>query len=349
MKKTNRQAFTLVELLVVIAIIGILISMLLPAVQQVREAARRVSCANNLRQIALAALNYESGLMRFPPGMNGPSNDSRLSRSSSPINPQPSDPTLGQSIGWAVYLLPFMEQTPLHNNLESLSNRYENSYAASLDDNGKLIVSNVIPGFICPSDSSPEGDFNERYTHPDATSGGLGLEAKSNYVATMGVNASLHSTWFMISLNDSANSARSGDWGVFGINSKTRVSDIRDGMSNVILFGERSSAENSLVWLSDIERVPRGAIWSGWSDGCNAPGHGDRVSVMGCVSRRNLAEAFTVNGSWSSTGVASSFHPGGANIALADGSVHFVDQNIGFNTFCDLNIMADGTPTPWPN
>ncbi|MEM7455331.1 MAG: H-X9-DG-CTERM domain-containing protein, partial [Planctomycetota bacterium] len=113
-------------------------------------------------------------------------------------------------------------------------------------------------------------------------------------------------------------------------------------------FGERSGAENTLSWLASHERIPRGAIWSGWYDGCNAPGHGNRVSVLGCVSRRALADAFTVNGSWSSTGVASSFHPGGANVAMAGGSVHFIDQNIGFFTFCDLNVMADGSVTVWP-
>lgn len=133
-----------------------------------------------------------------------------------------------------------------------------------------------------------------------------------------------------------------------GINSRTGTADVRDGLSNVMIYGERSSAENTLSWLAPHELVPRGAIWSGWNPGCNATGHGNRVSAMGCVARRALASAFTVNGSWSSTGVASSFHPSGANVAFADGSVHYMNENIGFYTFCDLNVMADQRSTPWP-
>ena len=94
MKHNNRQGFTLVELLVVIAIIGILIGMLLPAVQNVREAARRTTCLNNLRQLVLAAQNYETALQRFPPGMNGSTVGwlgTALSRSERPVSPKPSN------------------------------------------------------------------------------------------------------------------------------------------------------------------------------------------------------------------------------------------------------------------
>ena len=344
------SAFTLVELLVVIAIIGILIGMLLPAVQQVREAARKTACSNNLRQITLAALNYESSFSAFPPGMNGPTKtggDRVRSRSARPHTPSPSDPELGLYVGWAVYLMPFAEQSPLFAELQNASSKWDQSYASSIDARGELFVSNVLSMFQCPSDVAPDGEFNEPYTDPAAISGGLGLSAKSNYVGCMGVNASLYSTWFMNSLNDPLNPDLQGDWGIMGINSKTSFEDIQDGSSNVMIFGERWSAENTLDWLEESERIPRGGIWSGWNPN-SAPDHGNLVSTLGCVSRRNLAAAFTVNGTWSSTGVASSFHPGGANIAMADGSVHFVNENIGFATFCDLNVMADQRVTAWP-
>ena len=117
----SRRAFTLVELLVVIAIIGILIGMLLPAVQQVREAARRVTCMNNLRQTGLAALNYESSFQQLPPGVNYNGNAWRTR--GLPISPRPSNPILGQQIGWGVYILPFAEQNNIFDLLEAETNR----------------------------------------------------------------------------------------------------------------------------------------------------------------------------------------------------------------------------------
>ena len=106
MKTTSRRlAFTLVELLVVIAIIGILIGMLLPAVQQVREAARRTACMNNSRQAGLAMLNYESAFMRFPPGLNRNENNSR----GKPVIPRPANSAQGTNIGWGMIILPFIE------------------------------------------------------------------------------------------------------------------------------------------------------------------------------------------------------------------------------------------------
>src|SRR5437667_3726658 len=99
---TRRSGFTLIELLVVVAIIGVLLALLLPAVQKVREAANRMSCTNNLHQIALAAANYESAHRRFPPGINFSPN--------SPANPWGSPPNSGPWVGVLAYLLPYVEQ-----------------------------------------------------------------------------------------------------------------------------------------------------------------------------------------------------------------------------------------------
>ena len=130
--RVQRLGFTLVELLVVIAIIGILIGMLLPAVQQVREAARRITCANNLRQVALAHLNYHSSHSEFPPGFVLDNSNDRF-----------------PSHGWACFLLPFIE----HNNLfqtidpQGLSDPLENT-----PEEGGAIV----PSYVCPSSNLPE-------------------------------------------------------------------------------------------------------------------------------------------------------------------------------------------------
>jgi prepilin-type N-terminal cleavage/methylation domain-containing protein len=127
MKKTAKSGFTLVELLVVIAIIGILIGMLLPAVQQVREAARRAACMNNLRQLALANHNYESAHMHFPPATQR--NDATTSHSRGlPTYPRPSRRTEGRKIGWTVFILPFIEQNNLETELKDACNNWEDNW-----------------------------------------------------------------------------------------------------------------------------------------------------------------------------------------------------------------------------
>ena len=120
MKRHMQQsAFTLVELLVVIAIIGILIGMLLPAVQSVREAARRTTCLNNIKQLSLACLNYESGFSEFPPGINA--RGTGITRNGA-IRSEPNDSTQAQEIGWGVFILPYIEQDNLNNQLKTATN-----------------------------------------------------------------------------------------------------------------------------------------------------------------------------------------------------------------------------------
>ena len=155
----NRKGFTLVELLVVIAIIGILIGMLLPAVQQVREAARRTTCMNNIRQAGLASLNYESAHQELPPGENysGTANRTR----GLPISPRPSNSNAGRPIGWGVYILGFAEQNNIYDLLESETADWDDHWYQKLGPDGQPIASTIIPMFICPSD--PKGPRNENF------------------------------------------------------------------------------------------------------------------------------------------------------------------------------------------
>ena len=179
--KTKKSGFTLVELLVVIAIIGILIGMLLPAVQAVREAARRIQCANNSRQLALACMNYESAHQHFPPAIN--SETSRGRSEAEPVFAKPSNPDRGAQQGWGFFILPFLELEPLATLYEDATDGGQTDWFLVSDSQGELVGSNVIPTFICPSDSSPDGDFNSSLTHEMAPDGQF--YAKANYIAVV--------------------------------------------------------------------------------------------------------------------------------------------------------------------
>ena len=219
-KYCSTHGFTLVELLVVIAIIGVLVGLLLPAVQSAREAARRAQCMNNVRQIGLAATNYESAMKRFPSGWV----DWRQST-------QP---------GWSVSqaLLPYMEQA-------NISNRLDTNFPIDASVNVPYLQ-NVIPSFICPSDpglsifelGADTGVVEEPQEGHPGHNIDLGPKlfriAKSNYVGVFGT----------LEIDDVP---YRGD-GVFFGNSNIRMRDMVDGVSNTIIFGERGSKLGGSLW-----------------------------------------------------------------------------------------------------
>ena len=344
----RRSGFTLVELLVVIAIIGILIGMLLPAVQQVREAARRTQCLNNIRQLALACLNYESAYMEFPPGNNA--NASVNSRTANPVLPKPNNSAQGQQIGWGMFILPFMEQNNLYDQFKNATRNWEDDWSQQVDANGKLLVSNVIPAFICAADVSPEGEFIKFWTHNNNVVNDVGLASKSNYVANMGaydfVTGDPGST--VVGLNQPGLKPQS--WGIFGTNSRTSFGDISDGASNVIAIGERSSRSAKQLGRLPNGSDQHGAIWSGRGLGAWGRTAGNftgstrhnLMAIYGAVARTTPGNAvnFGVNGERQGETVASSFHPGGANVVFADGSAHFISDDIAFETFVRLCQMG---------
>ena len=328
------RGFTLVELLVVIAIIGILIGMLLPAVQQVREAARRTACQNNSRQIALACLNYESAQGAYPPGCNFigrgepilPSWDSRTST-----------PYSGNNVSWGYFILPNLEANNIFDAIPANTAWGEDI----LTSNGDPVTSTVIPTFICPSDSG--GDFNETYF----TTGQDQRNAKSNYIACTG--------WLMVSggrtsrgetilrQTDSGFAApcpfQSGGWGIMRANSRTTTATIVDGTSNTILIGERSSLpEEASDGNNSLFTNQQGAIWIG---GMN-PDNVDNSSIEGYSWGGYTDDAdpdFAVNGGARSRSVASSEHSGGAVVSFGDASTHFFSENLDALTFRALSTM----------
>ena len=143
--KINRSAFTLVELLVVVAIIGILIGMLLPAVQNVREAARRVNCANHLRQLGVALHNFESANGHFPPGYASAGTRTGSTTNGAFINPETWDAAPGW--GWAAHLLPFIEQANVAEGLDLESPIWQSDH--------RTLIQTSIASLLCPSSSGP--------------------------------------------------------------------------------------------------------------------------------------------------------------------------------------------------
>ena len=320
--KSSPKGFTLVELLVVIAIIGILIGMLLPAVQQVREAARRAACENNSRQIGLACLNYESAHGVYPPGCNF------MDRFRDPIfaswNPRAGTDFESNHLAWGYYILPNLEANNVFDSIPANTAWGEDT----LDSNGDPVTSNVIPVFVCPSDST--GDFNETYF----TTGQDERNAKSNYIACTG--------WLMVvfdrgetiirQTNDEFSvfdpSIGEGGWGIMRANSRTSIAGIVDGTSNTMLIGERSSQpEDASDDRADLFVDQQGAIWIGGMNPDNVDNTGIEGYSWGGYTDQDSPD-FAVNGGARSRSVASSEHIGGAVVAFGDGSTHFLSDNL---------------------
>jgi prepilin-type N-terminal cleavage/methylation domain-containing protein len=209
-----RRGFTLIELLVVIAIIAVLIGLLLPAVQKVRDAAARMSCSNNLHQIGVALHSYEGAYQKLPPGY--------VSRTAA-VN----DENLGPGWGWAAHLLPYVEQDNLYRQI--------NLNVDILDTTHAAVRVTPLKVFRCPSDTPATGDTWQ----VEGPSGPLGRLAFANYVACGGT--------FEVSGFPDDNT------GVFLRNKQFRITDISDGSSNTLLVTERRSKWSPMTtWVGAV-------------------------------------------------------------------------------------------------
>ena len=307
----SRIAFTLVELLVVIAIIGILIGMLLPAVQEVRAAARRIDCGNRIKQCALAMHNYESANMHFPSGIK-----SAIPRTTASAN------EYGAS--WCVLVLPQMEQEPQYGLLAGISDNFITPAAYNDDVDYRQVV---IPAFICPS--CPMDNINNvSDTQIDKRQiDGVNC-GKSNYVAVWGND--IQDSYKPQELVDGMETN-----GITFINSQTSIGEVTDGTSNTFLVGER---DGSVFRKTGAAIIRPASIWLGPEEarnlGCNMGtcGSGSYLlnSADGGFGRRNA--------------VMASEHTLGANFALADASVQFVSDSIADNVYIAYGSKSGGEP-----
>jgi len=371
MNQKRRVAFTLVELLVVIAIIGILIGMLLPAVQQVREAARRVSCQNNIRQIALAVLNYESANREFPPSARGtfgnnigvgeygaPQLEAPNAQSRDGVSASPTFP-------WTTLILPFVEGGNQYDVLDP-ANQTPDDILDNFSNFAELLKT-PMSGFQCPSDIDVpfEARIEYRRTHWRRNDDTEYEVAKSNYV---GVNndGTIYDTLTGVQViqsggtgygyfeggaqNPSTQAISPGAErfpGVFAqMNNGTEIGDISDGTSNVFMVGERASeyrrggitfaAGAGLQYLSGATLTSPTIVSSGGAH----PSYGscDCLGSIGTglmpLINRDAKASFSSN------------HPGGVVFARCDGSVSFVSTSANL-TFLEFSANRnDGAVTP---
>jgi prepilin-type N-terminal cleavage/methylation domain-containing protein/prepilin-type processing-associated H-X9-DG protein len=349
----SRRGFTLIELLVVIAIIAVLIALLLPAVQAAREAARRSQCVNNLKQIGLGIHNYHSTNDRFPMGCGSANN-----------------------VGWSQWsslamMLPYMEQQPLYSSCNFNFGVLDGGFNGLSAVTNSTAANSTVNGFLCPSDSNS-------LIGRSATSVG-GVQHSNNYYASLGTETDM-ANWNSNPTGGVAVPLPSS--GVFGLVTSYGLRDITDGSSNTIAFSEGvnggvtptlkpgngvSNGGNSADRFTDANMNPTAVLaglnqcsqaWSltnttgidtnkgyTWAVGHTGfslfntivPPNSRQYAFSYC--RTNCVGCQTDGSTYVN---AQSFHSGGVNTLLADGSVKFIKDSISLNIWWALGTRANG-------
>jgi prepilin-type N-terminal cleavage/methylation domain-containing protein/prepilin-type processing-associated H-X9-DG protein len=314
--RRRRPGFTLIELLVVIAIIGVLIALLLPAVQAAREAARRAQCVNNLKQLALAAQNYHDTVGCFPGGSYSQFQQPRR---------------YPENFSCFVRMMPFTEQAPLYNSVNF-------AFTSAAPDN--LTIAGVgLSVLFCPSDSSkdpvqiipdqvgtaqsPGSSFNNVFPLPP----GNWLQQFSSYAGNAGIYDPGYNTSFGPTEFNEFN-------GVIYNDSSIKIADIADGTSNTFIFGEHSHLK---LLQNDWKFGNSDNSWNSgrWYD-----------TLFGTLYPLNAPAPAITNGptpgifgkgNYYYPCIATSLHPGGCNFAMCDGSVRFIKDSVSTWSYVNNN------------
>lgn len=319
--RIRRMGFTLVELLVVIAIIGILVGLLLPAVQAAREAARRMSCSNNVKQLSLAMHTYHDALRKLPYG-------SYNIRAAWPAN----------GSNWRVALFPYIEQGNVYNKLQfSQTSHFMAGGAAGADayKENEVLINLIIPGYRCPSSAFQPFDIA-----PVSNNDGRALNV--NYVGIAGAARPVPGSDPNIGTVDCGH-GWSCDNGILVPNEQHNLADILDGTSNTILISEQSGLVN---------RVNRSSNYYGGWFGSRHP---NRVSGGNCgdlwqtgttcvrfAPNSNIVQTGATEAMYRNNTVINSMHTGGVQVGVADGSVQFISDSIDFTLLKRLACRLDG-------
>jgi prepilin-type N-terminal cleavage/methylation domain-containing protein/prepilin-type processing-associated H-X9-DG protein len=304
-RKRRARGFTVVELLVAIAVIGLLVALVLPAVQAAREAARRMQCRNNLKQIGLALHNYAGAHGVFPVSWG----QTRWTADS-------------YNAAWPALVLPYLDQAPLFSQI---------NFAAPLDPANDVVAATVVPAYLCPSDSTDPVRTDRMMAQ--ATPFGRPA-AVTNY---RGVGGSNWSAGPYLRSDPTGRNAGQVDCfrfgnGIFtggyfearfyGPPIVTGMQHIRDGLSNTVAAGESVADWCSQSWW----------YWYSWPNGTMA------IPLNLCAAQARCYDDWTQNFGFHSR------HPGGGNFLRADGSTTFMNQSIDLDTYRALGTIQGGEP-----
>jgi prepilin-type N-terminal cleavage/methylation domain-containing protein/prepilin-type processing-associated H-X9-DG protein len=344
----RRRGFTLIELLVVIAIIAVLIGLLLPAVQKVRAAAARIKCVNNLKQIGLAAFNFESANSRFPSAINLQIDPYYYGGNPSAIPfPPPPDPTQSFSIFEA--LMPYLEQDNLKralilNQLNQYGIMADSQYIPGNCDTANGPGAVPVATYVCPVDPLPSPAITQ-YTNDSGTTYNFAI-------TSYGGNAGSRASYWKSASQD----------GMFCLNSKVRIGDVTDGLSNTFFFGERFHWDP----VFDALRTQTGDAlintFGGWAWANPYAMEDDTLGsystvpigsapdpsypTLNTISINYLIPAGTTTLTYdlmdARLNAFGSGHSGGANFCYGDGSVHFLTNSISPQILQLLCVRNDG-------
>ena len=341
----RRAAFTLIELLVVIAIIAVLVGLLLPAVQKVREAASRMSCQNNLKQLGLALANYESGKAFYPSAFQGDMNTT--------LYPPPTYFDYYFSWSALAQMNPYLEQTNIYNAMDLTQPIYDPTNNFNITAKNQFAVSQIVKTFLCPSDAG----------QPVANPGDYGLQqiGPTNYAVCVGTGTTNGGAPFGSPLNSD---------GMFMGLKTNKVGSITDGLSNTASMSESLLGQGTESASGSTPPAPgspqyvfgyigfgtpistaacaapttwngsqrRGFMWASGEMRCASYNHFYTPNSKNFDCINNDGATITAFG-WRG---ARSNHNGGVNVLFGDGSVHFISDSVNPTTWKSLSTRNGG-------
>ncbi len=327
--RRRAAGFTLIELLVVIAIIAILVALLLPAVQQAREAARRSSCKNNLKQLGLAVHNYHDTFRVLPPGWIAQNLQTANGRG---------------NWAWSAFLLPYVEQGPLFDTLDVGDTRLSDVITngiANANDPGYIGLQTPISVFRCPSDLGPATN-DQRPLRATNNAGSSATDvALSSYVAMNSTASMATDRGPGESCNGTGGALAKEADGMFFRNSNLAFKDVTDGLSNTIMFIERAYQYPNQLAPDGIGRSFSANVF-----GLRGNPNSDATPLADIIGCMEFGILWQGNSTANEPRTLSSQHRGGLQVTLGDGSVRFISENIHMRRNSGPACTSGGAPKP---